>query len=178
VVSDIGGSIGGNPGISDKMATQLSKNTNALTKAEIAMAQEEYTATAFLLGADRSQFGKLLDKLQNDYLQGYSDCYPKTVTDAYNLLINEKQDPLEEAMMVLHSLPPICQSPMEKIKIAMVRIKTAMRQHLQPQIWLAVTSVEEIVAPLLVSDADEMDTMSMNVHMTHTRPKVVKWWLT
>jgi hypothetical protein len=73
VIHHIGGSIGNVPAMLDKMASKLSKDKNTLTEAEIAMAQEEYVATAFLIGAYRSRFGKLVDKLQNDYLQGYHD---------------------------------------------------------------------------------------------------------
>ena len=58
VVNHIGGTIGGDPAMIDKVAKQISKDKNTLTEAEIAMGQEEYIATAFLLGADRSRFGK------------------------------------------------------------------------------------------------------------------------
>ncbi len=38
------------------------------------------------------QYGKLVENLENDFLQGRNS-YPKTVTAAFNLLINWKQDP-------------------------------------------------------------------------------------
>jgi hypothetical protein len=50
-----------------------------------------------VLGADKQHNGKLLDKLHNDYLQGY-DGYPKTMGGAYNLLLNWQQDPVRGAV--------------------------------------------------------------------------------
>ncbi len=47
-------------------------------------AREAYLACAFLLGADRNQYGKLIKEIENNYIQG-QDGYPKTVTTAYNL---------------------------------------------------------------------------------------------
>ena len=55
-------------------------------------AKEAYMATAYLLGADQSRYGRLIKSLENDYLQGKNN-YPKNMTEAYNLLINWKQDP-------------------------------------------------------------------------------------
>ena len=46
---------------------------------------------AFLLGCDRSRYGKLIEDLENDYLQGRNN-YPTTVVAAYNLLTNWKQE--------------------------------------------------------------------------------------
>jgi hypothetical protein len=54
-------------------------------------AQDKFLATAFLNGADHSCYGRLLDRLQNDYLQG-QDRYPKTLTNAYDLLTNWKPE--------------------------------------------------------------------------------------
>ena len=55
-------------------------------------AQQLYLATAFILGADRNKYGQLIENLENDYLQGQNN-YPQTLTGAYNLLTNWKQDP-------------------------------------------------------------------------------------
>jgi hypothetical protein len=55
-------------------------------------ATERYFAVAFLLGSDRVRFGKLIEDLENSHLQGQNN-YPKTVQDAYTLLVNWKQDP-------------------------------------------------------------------------------------
>ena len=53
--------------------------------------KEAQLAIAFLMGADRVQYGGLLAELENDYLKG-SDQYPKTMVAAYNLLVNYKID--------------------------------------------------------------------------------------
>jgi Zinc knuckle len=55
-------------------------------------AQDQYLAVAFVLSADRNRFGKLVEDMENDYLQG-RDNFPKSLTAAYNLLTNWKQDP-------------------------------------------------------------------------------------
>ena len=51
-----------------------------------------YLALAFLMGSDRSRFGRLLEKLENDFTAG-NDNYPKALTDAYNMLLEWKDDP-------------------------------------------------------------------------------------
>jgi hypothetical protein len=52
---------------------------------------DEYLAVAFLSGSDIAQFGCLLDRLQNDYLQG-NNAYPRTLSSAYHLLTNWKAE--------------------------------------------------------------------------------------
>ena len=51
-----------------------------------------YLALAFLIGSDQRRFGHLLKKLENDFSAG-NDNYPKTLTDAYNMLLEWKDDP-------------------------------------------------------------------------------------
>ena len=51
-----------------------------------------YLALAFLMGSDRSWFGCLLEKLENDFTTA-NDNYPKTHTNAYNMLLEWKDDP-------------------------------------------------------------------------------------
>ena len=51
-----------------------------------------YLALAFLMGSDRNRYGRLLEKLENDFTAG-NDNYPKTLTDAYNMLLEWKDDP-------------------------------------------------------------------------------------
>ena len=46
----------------------------------------------FLMGSDRSRFGCLLEKLENDFTAG-NDNYPKTLSNAYNMLLEWKDDP-------------------------------------------------------------------------------------
>ena len=49
-------------------------------------------AVACILGSDRRRYGRLIEELENRYLMG-QDFYPKTLTAAYNLLNNWKQNP-------------------------------------------------------------------------------------
>ena len=55
-------------------------------------AKEQYLAVAFLLGANRDRYGKLIEDIENAMVQG-NDTYPKTVNDAYNLLLHWKHNP-------------------------------------------------------------------------------------
>ena len=90
MIGHIGGSIGMEPGIMQQVASSYSKDVNDLTDSDRKEVYEQYLATAFILGADRDRFGKLVDKLQNDFLQGYVG-YPKTVSSAYHLLANWRE---------------------------------------------------------------------------------------
>ena len=51
-------------------------------------------AMAFISGANRIKYGRLIEELENSYLKGSNNEYPKTLTDAYNLLLNYKNDPM------------------------------------------------------------------------------------
>jgi hypothetical protein len=100
VIEHTGGSVGNEPGILNHTLQErgLSKIAfEAMTeqdeKDEIKKdAQDQYLAVAFLLGSGRSRYGRLIEDLENDYLQGQNN-YPKTVTALYNLITNWKQDP-------------------------------------------------------------------------------------
>jgi Zinc knuckle len=61
-------------------------------------ATEQYFAVAFLLSSDRVRFRKLIEDLETSHLQGQNN-YPKTVQDAYTLLVNWKQDPRNMVQM-------------------------------------------------------------------------------
>ena len=50
-------------------------------------------AMAFISGANRIKYGRLIKELENSYLKGNENEYPKTVTDSYNMLLNYKKDP-------------------------------------------------------------------------------------
>ena len=75
--------------------------TNAEKRALTTKAKEKYLATAFLLGADRARYGRYIEDLENDFLQG-QDNYPKTVSSSYNVLANWKQDPRNAMRLVGH----------------------------------------------------------------------------
>lgn len=95
VIEHSGGTVGNEPGIVEgiaahqglDMATVDSDQEAALNQA----ARQHYLAVAFIFNSDRNRFGRLLENLENDFLLG-DDNYPKTVTSAYNLLTNFKED--------------------------------------------------------------------------------------
>ena len=80
VLDHIGANVVNDSGILDMVA----KGT-PVTDAHRTEAREQYFASAFIMGADRSRFGKLIEDLENSHLLG-DDIYPKTMNDAYNLL--------------------------------------------------------------------------------------------
>jgi Zinc knuckle len=91
VIAHIGCSIGLDPAMFTYAAEELGKEVSELSEQDKEKARNQYIATALILGADRSRFGKLIDKMQNDYLQGYNS-YPKSMAAAMNLMVNWKQE--------------------------------------------------------------------------------------
>jgi hypothetical protein len=92
VLDTIKAPVGIDAGLFALVAEEKKKTVEQLTDTEHAEVREWYLATAFMLGADRARFGKLLENMENDFLQGRNS-YPRSVTAAFNLLINWKQDP-------------------------------------------------------------------------------------
>jgi hypothetical protein len=94
-----GGTIGLNPpGLVDAtmrsakpMMTRDTATAGQLLAAE-KYTKEQYLACAFLMGSDRHQYGKLIEDLETEFTQRRAN-YPKTLVDAYNLLVYWKQDP-------------------------------------------------------------------------------------
>ena len=90
VIDATGGSLGVHDGIVKEVAAADGKNIAAVTaieKREInAKAKGKYLATAFLLGANRLRYGRYLEDLENDFLQGQEN-YPKTESSSYNVLV-------------------------------------------------------------------------------------------
>jgi hypothetical protein len=95
VIDHVEGDIGTDRGLINRMATSeqvdLDLDADHVVTALKSRVKDKYLATAFILGADRVRFGKLIEDMQNGYLHGRND-YPVTLTAAYNLLINWKQD--------------------------------------------------------------------------------------
>ena len=91
VIGHIGGTLGMEEGIFEQVAKANNKEISDLTNTEQRIAKDQYLASLFIFGTDRSRYGRLLDKLQNEYLQGY-DGYPKTIQAAYNLVSNWKME--------------------------------------------------------------------------------------
>ena len=96
VLDHIGAGIGDDDAITKQVLRSQGINTDDATEAQEDAAEiqgiEWYLALAFLMGSDRSRFGRLLEKLENDFTAGH-DNYPKTLTDAYNMLLEWKDDP-------------------------------------------------------------------------------------
>ena len=96
VIEHCGEQIGGEPGPLASTLTDLGYNPNNFTPAEFMEAYEivkaEHLATCFLYGADRTRYGDLMRSFENSYIEG-SDRYPKTLNDAYNILVKYKMDP-------------------------------------------------------------------------------------
>ena len=96
VLSHIGAGIGDDTAIMKQVLRSQGINIDEATEVEEEAAEAEgiqwYLALAFLMGSDRTRFGRLLEKLENDFTAG-NDNYPKTLTDAYNMLLEWKDDP-------------------------------------------------------------------------------------
>ena len=95
VVTQSGGSIGGHAGIEDAIIRERGTTPELIADDDLgavtAEADARVKAVAFLLGSDKARYGKLIEDLENDYLQGRNN-YPRTVLAAYNLLTNWKQE--------------------------------------------------------------------------------------
>ena len=103
VIEHCGVGIGEEPGTLGVEAREERINVATMSDAErthiMEVAQSRYVATAFILGSDRARYGRLIENLENDFLQG-QDHYPRTLTAAYSLLTNWKQD-LRNAMRII-----------------------------------------------------------------------------
>jgi hypothetical protein len=55
--------------------------TPAQMTATRTMMHDAYVAVTFILGADRKRYGRLIDDLENDYIQG-QDNFPKSLNAA------------------------------------------------------------------------------------------------
>jgi hypothetical protein len=79
VLDHCGVAAGNMPGLVHMMLEEENINSDLATKDKIATAlqeaQERYLTVAFLIGADRARYGKLLENMENDYAQGV-DQYP------------------------------------------------------------------------------------------------------
>ena len=96
VLTHIGAGIGDDEAIMSQVLRSQGINVDDAMDAQQETAETEgiqwYLPSAFLMGSDRSRFGCLLEKLENDFTAG-NDNYPKTLTDAYNMLLEWKDDP-------------------------------------------------------------------------------------
>jgi hypothetical protein len=94
VVEQFGGNIDRNAGAVRaelEMAGFIDQTTagNEEKLAYTQRAKDKYLAVAFLYSADKEQYTKLLEDLENAYLYGTNN-YPVNITSAYNLLVHYK----------------------------------------------------------------------------------------
>ena len=96
VLIHISAAIGDDQAIMNQFLRSQGIDVDDATDAQQETAETEviqwYLALAFLMGSDQSQFGRLLEKLENDFTAG-NDNYSKTLTDAYNMLLEWKDNP-------------------------------------------------------------------------------------
>jgi hypothetical protein len=94
VIKHSGGNIGDDFGVEQMILGE--KKKESMTESEKKILAEDVEqrtlAVAFILCSDRLRFGKLIEDMENEYLQG-NNKYPTTISAAYHLLANWKQDP-------------------------------------------------------------------------------------
>ena len=87
-----GGSMGHHKEILNAVAREESVDMDHATATQMetwtATAKERYLSVAFILGADRSRFGRYITDLERSFVQGQNK-YPKTMTAAYDLLVHQ-----------------------------------------------------------------------------------------
>jgi hypothetical protein len=97
-----GATIGAHPGSYNNIILNSANDplnpTDDERTAGIKKATERYLAVAFLLGADRIQYGTLIEEMENEFLRNKGDSsesgtYPTTVAEAHGYLCNYKKDP-------------------------------------------------------------------------------------
>ena len=77
VIKHIGGSVGTDEAIYNDIANAHNIEVHQLTPSQKEEGTQQFLAIGFILGADKARFGRLQEKLNNDYLQGM-DVYPKS----------------------------------------------------------------------------------------------------
>eukprot|EP00978_Attheya_sp_CCMP212_P022463 scaffold67031_cov55-Attheya_sp.AAC.1 len=106
VIEHSGVTIGDEPGVVNMIMTSRNLNMAAIPPEDLAVimkeARDQCLAMSFLARSDRNRYGQKIEDLENDFLQG-QDNYPKTVSAAYSLLINWKQEHHVHTMRVLKS---------------------------------------------------------------------------
>ena len=105
----MGGILGPHPTLVKRTLAEAGHDPVNPTRIQLLAAQtkaaDEFLATAFMLLADRSRYGRLIEDLENQFTQGI-DNYPKTLNAAYSLLNHWKQDP----QLIARMLTPVSES--------------------------------------------------------------------
>jgi hypothetical protein len=103
VIEQFGGEIGRDTIIISKELEIRGLNVKDATEAQVAESSNtgkgKYLAIALLRESDRSRYGRMLDDLQNQYLNGYNN-YPDSVTAAYHLLTHYVVNPQSTARII------------------------------------------------------------------------------
>jgi hypothetical protein len=89
VIKSLGGSLVDDMHLKDKLPErELRNGYNAEQLAGARkIIQDKTVAYGILARADRNRYGKLIEEIENDFLNGNND-YPKTPMEAYNLVVN------------------------------------------------------------------------------------------
>jgi hypothetical protein len=90
VLDAVGATFGPHRGVVEMITGD--QRANEATPEQYNEATERSIAIAFINRADRTRYGRLLEDLRNNYLMG-QDNYPRSLNQAYNLLVNWQQDP-------------------------------------------------------------------------------------
>jgi hypothetical protein len=94
VITECGGEIGHHPRGILRALKEKGGGVSSATPKEFdeskAMAKERYLAVSTLSVCDDSRYNRLNGEIENDYTKG-SNHYPKTATEAYNLIVNYRQ---------------------------------------------------------------------------------------
>ena len=100
VVDHVGGFLETSTTINKQAAKDLGYNYAAATPAQLEeihdKARDMYLAVAFLLGADRRRYGKVIQSFENGYTQG-STKWPTTLQQAFNVLVHWRHDQVKPA---------------------------------------------------------------------------------
>jgi hypothetical protein len=108
-----GATIGSHPGGVTEILTHTARDAANPTDVEqntaLKTATDRYLAVAFLLGADRTRYGTLVEEIENEYLRNKGSSssagtYPATVPEAYDYLCNYKKDPQNLTRLLGHNL--------------------------------------------------------------------------
>ena len=75
----------------EAIGVKLDAATNAQLSVAEATAKEWVLTIGLLIGSDHTCYGKLLEDLENVFMQG-RDNYPMSLQQAYSLLVHWKQD--------------------------------------------------------------------------------------
>jgi hypothetical protein len=94
--------LGDTPGAFGRPLTpgQATEGELRVAKASV---KEAFMAVKFLAGADKARYGTVIQDLENDYTKK-DDNFPKTVVDAYNLLMHWKQTPSQQSPVPAHGV--------------------------------------------------------------------------